>query len=128
MISRKRQPAIDLAELLDRPVRVTINGTPRVMRPFEAELEQCVAKALKGEIKACAKIIGWCLREGLVPRLQPCDDHQYMAIIPKDWEDEEEFHRLYNKYGPPPWPGERDGLTASAREERRAAPKRRRRS
>lgn len=125
MSQRRRAPAIDLSEVLNRSVRVIVNGESRTMAPFAARVEQCVAKALRGDVLACERFLRWCLREGLVRKPEPYDDHQYFVTVPKDW-DYNEFMKMYGRFGPPPWPGERDGLTASEREDRRRNGKRRR--
>lgn len=93
------------------------------MGPFEAQFEQCAAAALKGDIPACRTFIRWSLREGLVAPAEPYDDHQYVVTVPKDWNGKE-FVEMYRRFGPPPWPGERDGLTQEGRAERQASRKR----
>lgn len=85
------------------------------MPPFEAEVGHCATEALKGNLRACIKFISLCLRQGLIVKSEYDDGHQYVIIIPKDW-DQVEFMAMYHKFGPPPWRGPRDGLTTEERE------------
>ena len=43
------------------------------------------------------------------------DDFRSKEVIPKDWEWDD-WMVMHDKYGSPPWPGPRDGLTAEERE------------
>ena len=124
-MSRRKQkaPLQDLGALLERAVKVTVEGVTRRMHPNQATLEKCAEKALKGDIRACGKFIRLCLRHGLLVKPELVDDdHQQRLQIPKDW-DEEEFMAMFYRFGFPPWSGPRDGLTAAEREQRRALPK-----
>jgi len=115
----------DLAEVLARPVRVTINGEVKTLHPFEAEVERCAMDALSGNLAAAGRFLKLCLREGLIVKPEEPDDVSKNLIIPKDW-DRDEFLAMFYKHGRPPWAGDRDGLTVAARAEVEAAQKPRR--
>lgn len=122
---RKSSPHVDVAQILLSPVTVRINDEVKKLDPFAAQLETCVSKALRGDIRACAKFIRLCLKEGLIQKPAAFDDFRSREVIPKDW-DRDEWKAMYWKYGSPPWPGPRDGLTAEERDEWRATQRRRR--
>ncbi len=124
-MTRKRTPMFDLAEVLARPVRVTINGDTKTMHPFEAEVERCAMDALNGNLAASRRFLKMCLREGLIVKPEQPDDTSENLVIPKDW-DRDDFLAMFYKYGRPPWAGERDGLTVAARVALEAARKSRR--
>lgn len=54
------------------------------------------------------------IRYGLIQIPEQKDDHQYVIRIPKDW-DWEEWMWMFDQHGPPPWPGEHDGLIPEER-------------
>ena len=117
MAKKRKAPLLDFGAILSEPVKVTINGTQRNCTPYEASMEKCLADALAGNTRACIRFIGACLRLGLVDKPQvPDDEHEYAWYIPKDW-DQNEWLAKRQKDGPPPWTGERDGLTQEAREQ-----------
>ena len=122
----KRTPLIDLDHVLNGPVKVKVGDKVQTMSPIEAEYEQLAMRAMNGDVQAGIQFVRLCIKEGLVARAQPDDDWDYRLIIPDDWSNEE-WSANFDKYGPPPWPGERDGLTDEAREERAAKKRRRRR-
>lgn len=115
----KAKPLIDLAAVLNEPVKVRVGNEIRTLSPYEAEMEQCAAKALAGNITACRRFILACISQSIIDKPEVVDDWDYHLIIPPDWTTEE-YYEKFAKFGPPPWPGKRDGLTDAARKKRKA--------
>ncbi|MBA3511588.1 DUF5681 domain-containing protein [Sphingomonas sp.] len=106
---RPKRERIDVAERLSERIRFSINGKEESKTPFEAGLLSSVGRALKGDMRAARRFLGYCNSAGLFERAEPIDDHQYVLRIPKDWDDKE-WMAMYEQFGAPPWKGERDGL------------------
>lgn len=113
----KGRPPIDISQKLTEPIPFSVNGKAERATPFEAGLLSMVAKAAKGHMRSAKKFLDHCQSAGLFERPEETDDHQYVLRIPKDWDDDE-WMSNFNQFGPPPWQGERDGLTDAARKER----------
>lgn len=117
---RPRRPRIDIAKSLTEPIQFSMNGREECRSPFEAGLLSLVAKAAKGSMRAAGKFLSYCGSAGLLEKPEETDDHQYRLEIPKDWKSDE-WMENYNRFGAPPWKGERDGLTETVRRERKNA-------
>jgi hypothetical protein len=46
---------------------------------------------------------------GLLDTPRPVDDHRYTLRVPKEW-DYAAWLAMYDRFGPPPWRGQHDGL------------------
>lgn len=113
--SRKKAAlSVDVAKLLNGPIRVKVGDRFVTMSPVEAEFERCAIQAMNGSVKAMCRFVRLCLRMGLIEQAEPEGEFPQVLRIPKDW-DHDEFMEQYERHGFPPWPGPRDGLTADAR-------------
>lgn len=99
---------VDVSAILDEPITVNISAKILKIDPLVAELQSYVAQALKGKVSAMAEFLKHCERVGL---FAPPDNGYQGGVLspPDDWSDEEFIAKL-QELGPPPWPGERDGL------------------
>jgi hypothetical protein len=79
-------------------------------------LRALVAKALSGDMRRARRFLKLCQEAGSFEVPEEVDDHQYVLRIPKDW-DHDEWLAMYDQLGPPPWPGDRDGLVRHQREQ-----------
>lgn len=115
-MSRKKRKAasIDAAKLLNGAVRVKVGDRVQTMSPIQAEFEQLATLALGGCVKSMCRFLREALRLGVIEKAMPELEYPMRLEIPKDW-DRDEFMAQYEKYGFPPWPGPRDGLTEAAR-------------
>lgn len=125
MTKRKGKGPIDVRGILEKKVRVKRGDTVSSMDPFDAELEGLVAKAVGGSVKHCGRFVRYCIKHGVIAKPEPYDDDYVDTIIPDDWDDDE-YSAMFDRFGPPPWPGPRDGLTPEARERRKHLQRKRR--
>jgi hypothetical protein len=107
--SREAASPIDVTSILGRKVTMGQGANQTRMHPYEAFLRAQVAKAIRGNMRAAKKFILLCQDAGLfkVPEESECQG--LVLRVPKDW-DWDEWLEMYDRLGPPPWPGERDGL------------------
>jgi hypothetical protein len=102
----------DVAGILGEPLTVTTAGTSQKMAPFEVSVRQLVNRALsKHDLKAVLEFVGLCETYGIVAPMPPPEGPGPILVVPKTW-DWDEWMRMFEKHGPPPWPGERSGLPA----------------
>lgn len=108
--SRKDAPRVfDVRKVLRGKVTVDQGGKRVSMQPWEASTRALLAEALKGNMRKARAFLERCRDAGLFEIPEEADDHQYVVVIPKDWDDDE-WKAMYDLHGPPPWKGERDGL------------------
>jgi hypothetical protein len=100
-------------QILERPIR-SADGSTRGMCAFELGIRSNAIKAIQGDMKAAKYFLQQCRQQGLLERVNPDDNWGGVLRIPKDW-NTEEWKEMCNKHGPPPWPGERDGLIPAER-------------
>jgi hypothetical protein len=101
-------PPVDVAQVLNEPITVKQGGISREVSPFEAGIRRLVSRALKDkDWNSAVAFIRLCDKHGIMEPA-PSKDCGVM-YFPKDW-DVEEWSEMYMRYGPPPWPGDRDGL------------------
>jgi hypothetical protein len=99
-----------VASTLDAPVPVRRGGKPQNMSGFEAGARRLCAQAVKGDLKAALELLRlWEEYKVLTPMPQPAPAGGVVEM-PKDW-DREEWLSMFIRYGAPPWPGSRSGLT-----------------
>ena len=67
-----------------------------------------------GNMRSAGRFRRALVSHGLIRIPEVEDDHQYVLHVSKDW-DSEEWHAMYKRHGPPPWPGEHDGLIPAER-------------
>ena len=100
----------DIAEILGEPLTVTTAGTTRRMSAFEIGVRQLVKRALnKNGLKAILEFVSLCETYGIIPPVPPAEKGGGALVVPKTW-DWDEWLRMFNEHGPPPWPGARSGL------------------
>ncbi len=113
---RKARPEpIDIARVLEQPVTVRVAGTTRQLTPFEASTRKLVGRAINEKhLGAALRFIRLCeTYEISLPPPKPMPRGGVLHV-PKCW-DSDEFAKMLKTHGPPPWPGEHDGLTDEAR-------------
>lgn len=94
--------------VLERPIRMA-DGSSTLARAYELGMRKCATKAIGGNMRDAEQLLKECRRYGLLDVPEPVDDHEYAIYVPKEW-DYAEFLAQYDRFGSPPWPGERDGL------------------
>jgi hypothetical protein len=98
----------DVGEVLGEPLSVKHAGTTRKMTPFEVGVRQLVKRALNNnDLKAILELVRLCESYGLIAPPQPIEQSGGVLVVPWDWD---EWRPMFEKLGPPPWPGERSGL------------------
>jgi hypothetical protein len=99
-----------IAKLLTEPMAVRSGGRSRKMSPFEASLRGMVKSALvEQDVSAVIRFLRLCRRYGLLDAPPPPPIRSGLFFIPRSW-DRDEWKRMFNRHGPPPWPGPRSGL------------------
>lgn len=109
----KRPPdAASVAAVLDAPVDVRKGGKPVKMGSFEASVRRLVSLAInESDVRAARELLKlWDRYEVIAPAPEPWRNNSF--TVPKDW-DWGEWMEKFERDGPPPWPGERDGLPKS---------------
>lgn len=110
---RRRKPALDparITRILTEPIAVRSGGRSRKMSPFEASLCTTIKSALvERDVAAVIRFLRLCQRYGLLDSPPPPPIRSGLFFIPRSW-DRDEWKRMFNRYGPPPWPGPRSGL------------------
>ena len=108
-MSRKKlaRRLIDIRGILESPVGQVSGGPP--ICAYEAAMRRAADKGASGNMREAGRFIRALIAYGLLEPPQFVDDHHYVLRIPKDW-DHDEWHAMRERYGPPPWPGEHDGL------------------
>lgn len=105
--SKKAVSQISAAEILELPIRAA-DGTTTAARAYELGMRQCAAKAIGGSMRHAKRFLRECLRYGLLTADDP-EEHECRYRVPDEW-DQDEWWAMFLKFGPPPWPGEPDGL------------------
>ena len=108
-MSKKKQTlrSIDIRGILERPVGQVSGGSS--ICAYEAAMRRAADKGAAGHMGEARRFIRALMSYGLLEPPTSSDEHQYALRIPKDWDDEE-WMAMFGRYGPPPWPGEHDGL------------------
>jgi Family of unknown function (DUF5681) len=105
-----KQDTSDIAALLSEPVVVNKSGVAQLMSPFEASIRTLVRRALnERNVNAALELVRLCESYGVVASLPAPDYDSQVLIVPRNFTIDE-FSEMYEKHGPPPWPGERSGL------------------
>jgi hypothetical protein len=63
---RPKKVPIDLLDVVNAPVSVTIGGKQRKISGFEASFRKLAQKALKGDLRAMIKFIRYCEEYGVI--------------------------------------------------------------
>lgn len=108
---------LDAETLLSAPVSIKKNGRKMTVDPRQLATESQFKRAFKGDIRAARACFEKCVAAGLL-REWTEDEHQFVLVVPQDW-DRDEWYAKYAELGPPPWPGERDGLVPPERRDTR---------
>jgi hypothetical protein len=99
---------LDLRAILEKPVG-TLGASKQQITPYEAGMRTAFVRAAQGSMRDAKRVVNECLRYGAFLLPTSHDDHRYVLHIPKDW-NSDDWHEMYDRFGAPPWPGERDGL------------------
>jgi len=113
---KKDEGPIDAGTILSAPVIVTKNGLKISMDPRQLAIDSQFKRAFKADLRAASACLDKCIAAGLLIEWKE-DDHQYRRIVPREW-DWDEWHAKYDALGPPPWPGEPDGLVPQDRRDK----------
>lgn len=106
---KQAKAVIDVSELLSEPMRVTVDGKAVLRDEFEVRLSSLLKRALKEDVAALGKVLAHADRDGLLEIKPQKEIHPSRVLIPKDW-DPVEWKEMYDRFGAPPWKGDRDGL------------------
>lgn len=106
---RRRFKPIKITERLNKPISISVNGEVEKVSPFEAGLLSIVAKAAAGDMRAAQSFMEHSEKAGIFVRLEASEECGLVLKVPKEWEWDE-FKAMFDQYGPPPWPGEHNGL------------------
>ena len=89
----------ELHEILNRPMRLAMNGTTQEMSSFEAMMWKQVEKALKGDIRAFNALIKQATALGVISLPPPTQGYGVLAVGPPL--TEEAFQAKYADTTPP---------------------------
>jgi hypothetical protein len=101
--------ALDIAGLLNEPIKVKVAGKAKTMSPFEASFRQLTKQAIKDKnLGSIIEFLKCCEQYGV---LQPPRTRSFNGVVhlPRGW-DQDEWLEMWKKHGPPPWPGDRSGV------------------
>ena len=112
----KTKKAADVVGILNEPVQVRAGGAVRRMTGFEVSLRALARKALKdSDVQAAIDFLRICEKYGLIAVAVATHPTHGVLVVPLSW-DRAEWWQMFNRHGPPPWPGRRSGLCGSANE------------
>ncbi|NQU58457.1 MAG: hypothetical protein HQ513_14585 [Rhodospirillales bacterium] len=113
---KPQQKTIDVAKVLDEPVRVTKGKKRLSMSAFEAGFRKLVSRAVKGKnLDAAIEFMRLCDEYGAVQQPPTPQASGGVLVVPKNWEIDE-WLEMASIHGPPPWPGKRSGLVGDEAE------------
>ncbi len=100
----------DIVSILNEPVLVKKAGKERLMTPFEASIRKLTSQALNDKnVAAALELIRLCEEYDVIPPPPTPEGMGEVWIVPQNFTTDE-WSEMYDKHGPPPWPGERSGL------------------
>ena len=99
--SRRKENALDIAGIFDKPLRVKRGGKTIAMHPYEAELTSLGKRALKGEPRATKLFLKQCEIAGLLDP-PPAEQTHGVFVIPRGVKSKI-AKVLIETYGLPPW-------------------------
>jgi hypothetical protein len=106
---RKANEPTDVHAFFTAPISVKEGEITRKIHPCELAFLQLVQGAIKGDMRKAALVIDKFDRAGLLTGVHDKPYWPSIIYIPVDW-DSTEWDANLRKYGPPPWPLERDGV------------------
>jgi hypothetical protein len=71
---------IDVAKVLEEPVRARVNGEERTVHPTEAMVRQLLSKALRGDVKALLQVIAIFEKYDVYPPPKPNSTGGVMVV------------------------------------------------
>lgn len=110
---KPRQDLVDVRAILESPVGRARDGGPPICA-YEAGLRRSAEKAANGNMSQARRFIRELESHGLLRIPEAVDDHEYLIRIPNEW-DHHAWNAMFDHYGPPPWPGDHDGLISKER-------------
>lgn len=106
----KKGPVDNVAAILDAPVKVRRGKRTVKMGGFEASVRNQVKKALAdGNVADLIDLLRLMEKYGAIAAPTVSEVSCGTIVAPPDW-DLGEWLDMCNRHGPPPWPGERDGI------------------
>ena len=109
---------IDPSPILDGSICMRVGDKVVELDPFEASFTALMRKAMGGDLKSARLILQACEEAGILNEPENQRGDAYVINVPWEW-DYSEWCEMFDKFGPPPWPGERDGLVPLERREQR---------
>lgn len=110
---KARAGAVDVAGILDESIPVTKAGAARKMSGFEVGVRKLVSRAVKDrDVPAALEFLRLCEKYGVIVPTPAPAQHSGVLVTPKTW-DRDEWMKMFERHGPPPWPGARSGLCGS---------------
>lgn len=106
---------VDVGAILETPITVKQAGEVTTMHPFEAMARQFLRQALQDKnLFATIELLRLWHKYKIL--IQPAAPAAFSPVqyIPRDW-DHDEWCEMLFRFGPPPWPGPRNGLCKSQR-------------
>ena len=111
---RPRPEEVDPARVLDEPVRTQSSGSTRYVPAFEHMFRDLANQAMQGrDIGSIQEFLRICKKYDILKKAVQPPMQSSVLRIPKTWDDDE-WMEMFLEHGPPPWPGERDGLPDEA--------------
>ncbi len=126
-VSKPKADEIDVEAALNKPMSVTQNRKTVKMTAFEVGLRGKVVSALiDHKIQAALDVVKLFLEHQVI-KVPEGASSDGLIFLPEGW-DKDEYIAKYLEFGPPPWPGQRHGLTEKQVEwwrKEKATPKKR---
>jgi hypothetical protein len=97
----RRENALDIAGIFDKPLRVKRGGKMVAMHPYEAELTSLGKRALNGEPRATKLFLKYCETAGLLDP-PPAEQTHGVFVIPRG-ANSGIIKVLIETHGLPPW-------------------------
>lgn len=95
-------------DYLRRPMK--FEGDDKSYDPLELELTNLFKKAHRGDMGAARRLLKHFVKAGVIAvSREEESEFPSRVLVPWNW-SQEEFSHKYLTEGPPPWPGERDGM------------------
>lgn len=110
--NKRGQLRFEVRAILESPVAKSDTGRP--IGAYEGSMRRAAEKGIQGKMGSAKRFFLEMQTCGLLELPEPTDDHRYVLTIPKEW-DHAAWKAMLDEYGPPPWPGEHDGLVPEER-------------
>lgn len=109
---------IDPSSILDGPISMRVGDKVVELDPYEANFTALMRKAMSGDLRSAKLVLQACEEAGVLTEPEGQRGDGIRVTVPKEW-DYSEWLSMFDKFGLPPWPGERDGLLPPERRDKR---------